>query len=253
MRPINTWHRRAATAALLLPLLATSATAQPVDEPEPISFTSMFFWSDSRLGLVLIYLLLAMSIATIGLIINLVLRNRRASIISASAVSEIDSNLKSGLFGKALDVAQRDTTVFGRIIGAALGESSHGYGAMERAVEETGDVAITQRVRSLDILNVLGAVGPMIGLFGTVYGMIVTFQAIEQTGGRPDVAQLAGGISTALVTTFWGLLVGIPATAAAALIRSRIESLVTEAMAEADTLIGRFRNPPQPSTPTPQP
>lgn len=221
--------------------------AEPTDA-EPTSFTSMFFWSDSRLGLVLIYLLLTMSVATVGLIIHYVLQNRRTNILSPSAKQDIGSSLNSGLYGKAIEIAQRDPSVFGRIIGTALGESSHGYGAMERAIEESGDVAITSRVRALDILNVFGAVGPMIGLFGTVYGMIITFQAIEQTGGRPDVGQLAGGISTALVTTFWGLLVGIPATAAAALIRNRIEGLVTEAMAEADAMIGRFRPAPQSDT-----
>jgi biopolymer transport protein ExbB len=71
--------------------------------------------------------------------------------------------------------------------------------------------------------------------------MIVAFQTIVDQGGQPSPEELAAGISTALVTTFWGLIVGIPAVAAAALIRNRVEGLVTEAMVEADHLIGRFR------------
>ncbi|MBS3821854.1 MAG: MotA/TolQ/ExbB proton channel family protein, partial [Phycisphaerae bacterium] len=103
------------------------------------------------------------------------------------------------------------------------------------------DLASTRKLRGLELLNVFGAVGPMVGLFGTVYGMIVAFWTIVDAGGQPDPAQLAAGISTALVTTFWGLVVGIPAVAAGALIRTKIEALVTEAMVEAEALIGRFR------------
>jgi biopolymer transport protein ExbB len=134
---------------------------------------------------------------------------------------------------------------------------------MERAVEETADLVATRRVRSLEYLNVMGAVGPMIGLFGTVYGMIVAFQTIVDRGGNPSPEDLAAGISTALVTTFWGLVVGIPAVAAAALIRNRIDVLMTEAIVETEALISRFRTagkkssgaaaPRKPAAPQPKP
>jgi biopolymer transport protein ExbB len=81
----------------------------------------------------------------------------------------------------------------------------------------------------------------MIGLFGTVYGMIVAFQTIATTGGAADPVLLAGGIGTALVTTFWGLLIAIPATSAYAMIRNRAIATSDEALAEADELIAIFR------------
>ena len=76
-------------------------------------------------------------------------------------------------------------------------------------------------------------------------GMIVAFQSIAQSGGNADPVLLAGGIGTALVTTFWGLLVAIPALAAYATIRNRIDSLATEASLEAQSLIEGFRPKPR--------
>ena len=81
----------------------------------------------------------------------------------------------------------------------------------------------------------------MIGLFGTVYGMIAAFASLVEAGGRPNPADLAGGISTALVTTFWGLIVGIPAVAGGAIIKNKIDGLMLETMVQAEALIRQFQ------------
>jgi biopolymer transport protein ExbB len=134
--------------------------------------------------------------------------------------------------------AADDASLFGQIMNATLAEAANGFGAMERAIEEEADLLGSKRLRSVELLAVLGAVGPMIGLFGTVYGMIVAFQQIVEMGGSPDPSDLAGGISTALITTFWGLIIGIPAVAAASMIRNKIDGLIVEAMIQAELLIG---------------
>ena len=81
----------------------------------------------------------------------------------------------------------------------------------------------------------------MIGLFGTVYGMILAFQAIVATGGDANPVLLAGGISTALTTTFWGLVVAIPALTGYGIIRNQIDELTTEATLTAQELLNHFR------------
>ncbi|MGA0873460.1 MAG: MotA/TolQ/ExbB proton channel family protein, partial [Phycisphaerales bacterium] len=131
------------------------------------------------------------------------------------------------------------------IVRVSLGQAPFGFNAMLRALEQSSEEVITDRLRRAESLNILGQVSPMIGLFGTVYGMIVAFQSIAQSGGNADPVLLAGGIGTALVTTFWGLLVAIPALAAYATIRNRIDSLATEASLEAQSLIERFRPKPR--------
>jgi biopolymer transport protein ExbB len=112
---------------------------------------------------------------------------------------------------------------------------------MTHAAETAADEILSARLRSLERLNVLGQVAPMIGLFGTVYGMIVAFQTIASTGGAADPVLLAGGIGTALVTTFWGLLIAIPATSAYALVRNRAIATSDEMLASIEEMLALFR------------
>ncbi len=96
-------------------------------------------------------------------------------------------------------------------------------------------------LRKIEWLNLIGNVSPMVGLFGTVYGMIKLFNAIVITGGQPQPAHLASGISVALVTTFWGLFIAIPALAIHSVFRNRIETLVSEAVVEAENVMPEIR------------
>jgi biopolymer transport protein ExbB len=81
----------------------------------------------------------------------------------------------------------------------------------------------------------------MIGLFGTIYGMIVAFQGVAATGGAADPGILAGGIGTALITTFWGLLIAIPALSAYALVRNAAIAVSDEALAAVDEMVSLLR------------
>ena len=108
-------------------------------------------------------------------------------------------------------------------------------------MEEVMETRAAGLYRRIEYLNIIGNVSPMIGLFGTVYGMIRTFSTIVEQGGSPDPKALAGGISIALVTTFWGLLVAIPALSIFHLMRNRIDGLLAECAVEAETIIQFFK------------
>ena len=112
---------------------------------------------------------------------------------------------------------------------------------MGRASEQAADELLTARLRKLEPLNILGQVAPMIGLFGTVYGMIVAFQTVASSGGAADPVLLAGGIGTALVTTFWGLLIAIPALSAYAVVRNGTIAVSDESIAAVDEMVSLFR------------
>ncbi|MHC4992195.1 MAG: MotA/TolQ/ExbB proton channel family protein, partial [Planctomycetota bacterium] len=140
-----------------------------------------------------------------------------------------------------LELTGADMSFFGRVMHAGLNEASHGFPSVIRAVEQTSEELTTNMLRRIEYLNVLGQVSPMIGLFGTVYGMILAFHAIVQTGGNADPILLAGGISTALTTTFWGLVVAIPALAGYAIVRNRVDAYTTEATLVAEDLLNNFR------------
>ncbi|MHC4710086.1 MAG: MotA/TolQ/ExbB proton channel family protein [Planctomycetota bacterium] len=234
---------------LLLPILLVALPAAAQDASS--SFADQFFISRKTnpggektvelLGSVIIWFLLLLSVLSIGLIGNLALTNQRKSILPQTVVDEVRRLLSAGDYRRVLDLTEREPSFFGQVLRAALGEASHGFGAVLRSLEQTSDELATQRLRRIEYLNVLGQVSPMIGLFGTVYGMILAFQSIVVAGGNADPVLLAGGISTALTTTFWGLVVAIPALAGYGIIRNKIDELTTEATLTAQELVNQFR------------
>jgi biopolymer transport protein ExbB len=216
------------------------------------------------LGSMIIWLLLFLSVLSIGLMGNLAMANRRRTIVPQGVLEEVTRLIRGGKFREVLDLTSVDRSFYSQVLHAGLSEASHGFSAVLRALEQSSEEMTTGRLRRVEYLNVLGQVSPMIGLFGTVYGMILAFQAIVLTGGNADPILLAGGISTALVTTFWGLIVAIPALAAYAIIRNRIDEFTTEATLHAEEMLNQFRPRPsarqnklaaeeRPERPTPRP
>lgn len=243
------WTVMGAIVAAAL-LWADPALAQDAKGETKTNAFQMFFWIDGDiLGLLMIWVLILMSVWVTALVIQHVMLNKKANFVPPEGVAVYADLLEQKRYSEAIERSASDKTVFGQVFHASLSEASNGYGAMERAVEETADLVSSKRIRSMEMLNVLGAVGPMVGLFGTVYGMIGAFYKIVELGGQPQPADLAAGIATALVTTFWGLIVGIPAVAAVALIRSKIDGQTVEAMVQVEQLISRFRptKKPQPA------
>jgi len=106
--------------------------------------------------------------------------------------------------------------------------SEFGFADYKSAVEEAGEDFTARLYRKTDVLSVIGAVAPMLGLFGTVEGMMESFNTIASRGGmaRPD--ELASSIGKALVTTWLGLIVAIPSMIAFSFFRNRIDEIVSE-------------------------
>ena len=94
----------------------------------------------------------------------------------------------------------------------------------------------------LSYMALIGNLSPMIGLFGTVQGMISSFQVIARGGSTPEPSELAGGISTALFTTLVGLAVAIPAIAAYNILRNRVARLFMEVGVTSENLMSRFED-----------
>ncbi len=224
-------------------MTATTALAESGEH----SFGEAFFVSRRNdgsielLGSAVTWLLLLMSMCGIGLIVHLSIANRRPSVLPDALAEKIRANIKRKKFQQAIDAAAKDDSYLGRILVAAFHEAKFGFPAMMRALEQTADELATKRLRRIELLNVLGQVSPMVGLFGTVYGMILAFGAIVAAGGSADPVALAGGIGTALTTTFWGLVVAIPALSGYAIIRNKIDELTVEATIEAEEILNSFR------------
>ncbi|MBL8225982.1 MAG: MotA/TolQ/ExbB proton channel family protein [Chromatiales bacterium] len=124
----------------------------------------------------------------------------------------------------------------GQILAAGLANRHLDRGVMKEGIEDTGRHVVHELERYLNTLGTIAAISPLLGLLGTVTGMIRTFSALT-VGGVGDPAALAGGISESLITTAAGLMVAIPALIAYRYLRGRIDALVVQMEQEAIALV----------------
>ena len=124
----------------------------------------------------------------------------------------------------------------GRVLAAGLANRHTGREIMKEAIEDTGRHVVHELERFLNALGTIAAISPLLGLLGTVIGMILAFQAISHEGvGDPQV--LSGGIGQALITTAAGLIVAIPALIGYRYLRGLVDFLVIEMEKEAIKLV----------------
>jgi len=188
------------------------------------------------------FVLLPLSVITISLIVQHFLVIRRGRLIPADAADQVDNLLSERRGPALLEYLQNQDDFLSRTLYVSLAEAKNGRGAMENAMAEMLEQQSTSLLRKIEWLNIIGNVAPMIGLFGTVWGMIEAFNRIVHAQGQPDAEQLAGAISIALVTTLWGLFAAIPALTAYGSLRNRIDALTAEVALTTEDMIRRVKN-----------
>jgi biopolymer transport protein ExbB len=133
-------------------------------------------------------------------------------------------------------VALQQHSPLGRVLAAGLANRHRDRAVMLGAIEDAGRHVVHDLERYLNALGTIAAISPLLGLLGTVTGMMRTFKAITLAGvGNP--AAMAGGISEALITTAAGLLVAIPALVAYRYLRGRVDALVIQMEKESIKLV----------------
>ena len=144
------------------------------------------------------------------------------------------------LKGGELDAARlrtlRESSPLGRILAAGLGNAYHGREVMKESIQEAASHVVHDLERYLNTLGTIAAVSPLLGLLGTVLGMIKVFAEI-MTQGTGNASALAGGISEALITTAGGLAVAIPALVMHRYFTGKIDGIVVELEQETIKLV----------------
>lgn len=186
-------------------------------------------------------LLIVVDVVSWAFIIQYVITVRRINIMPDPVREQIRAMFDLKQYRQAIEFTAFEPSMLSHIIHASLNEAAHGYASMERALDEATEARTAKLVRKIEVLNVLGNIGPMVGLLGTVLGIVMAFNDIVSMGGIPEPAYLADSIGVALVATFWGLMVAIPALVVYALLRNRIEGLAAETALTAEELISAFR------------
>ena len=187
-------------------------------------------------------IILLISLGAVGMIGAQMLRIRRSRLAPEDLIEELRPVLGArNVQGAIILCTDHEANSYvSRVLGLSLTRAARSpFGMLElrSTVEEIGQLETDRLYRLTDGIGLIASIAPMLGLLGTVVGMVGAFDAITMADGpaRPDA--LAGSISQALITTVLGLIVAIPCTAAYTYLRNRIDHLTTEIGEVIDELI----------------
>ena len=201
---------------------------------------SVLAWLGEALGWLYILVFLTLSFILVALFIMNVLSARREAVCPQHLVEGFEAHLDEKQYQEAYELSKTDESFLGNVLSAGLAKLSSSYPHAVAAMEEVGAEENMKLDHRLSYLALIGTIAPMIGLFGTVHGMINSFYTIANGGGTPDPNKLAEGISTALLTTLIGLAIAIPAILAYNILKNRVQKLVLEVGIVGENLMGRF-------------
>lgn len=203
---------------------------------------SFLEWLVSALGVGYIVIFLLLSFTLVALFVMNLLAARRDGVCPPLLIEGFESHLDEKRYQEAYELSKADESFLGNVLSAGLAKLSSGYAQSIEAMQEVGEEENMKLEHRLSYMALIGTISPMIGLFGTVHGMIDSFWEIATGGGTPDAQKLADGISTALLTTLIGLGIAIPAIAAYNILRNRVQRLVLEVGITSEELMSRFES-----------
>ena len=186
-------------------------------------------FSGGPLGIANMVVLIALSIAALALTLDNIRVVRRSAVIPPELSAEVHDLVSAGDLPQAVRAGKAQPSFLAAVLLHGLAEVGGGWADVEKAMEDATAEQAARLFRRIEYLSVIGNIAPMVGLLGTVTGMLLAFKQVADTEGSAGAAQLADGIYQALVTTVVGLIIAIPSLGAFALLRSRVDQLVAEA------------------------
>jgi biopolymer transport protein ExbB len=215
------------------------SAAESVDANRSRVPQTMFGWMREASGPIGV-VILVMSFYLIALVSWMSLEYRRSVAVPERLVREVGDLLALKQYTEAYDKLSESPSFLGKVLAAGVRKLPSGLAPAQRAMELANDDATMAMEHRTTYLATVGTLGPMIGLVGTVYGMIYSFRVIATAGGSPQASQLAAGISTALFATLEGIGISIPAIFFHAMFRNRIARLSLEVALTAESLLEQF-------------
>jgi biopolymer transport protein ExbB len=188
------------------------------------------------------WIIIVLSVATLAVIIECSVTIRRDKICRPELIDEVEALLEEDEIQEALELCESEPNFFTNMMSAALGKASLGYDEMKTAMENRGGIEITRLMQKVGWVLWLSNIGPLLGLFGTVTGMIAAFNVIKALGAAVTPTDLASGISAALVTTFDGLIVSMPAVTAYQYFRDKATRIAIDFASIGEDMLQRFRS-----------
>jgi len=207
---------------------------------ESVNETSWLWWYVEACGVFFGPLFLLISIVFIALTIMNWLAISRNAIVPPELLEQFSEKWEAKEYQEAYDIVKNSDSALGKILAVGLVKMSDGVAAVEQAMKDATEQEVMTLEHRLSYLGTIASVSPMVGLLGTVWGMIDAFSVIAKTGA-PQASELAGGISLALVTTQIALLIAIPALALFEIFKNRLARLILELSAQTENVLKQFK------------
>ena len=228
---------------LALAGLAFAQDDAPKSAAADVSFDFFTVWilGGGGIGFLFVLPIEVASIATFAFTIEHFVSIQRDKLVPPEIVVELETLLDEEQYEEAMNLCEATKNYITNIVGAAIAKVGEGYDAMVSAAEGATDEQNLKLQHKISWLPLLGSVGPLMGLFGTVTGMVMAFTQIAMSTGTPSPQDLAKGIFTALVTTVWGLIVAIPATFFGYIFKVKVQRMSFELSGVAMEIVERFK------------
>ncbi|MDO4583166.1 MAG: MotA/TolQ/ExbB proton channel family protein [Planctomycetia bacterium] len=200
---------------------------------------SLLMWTYTSLGPLYSFVFLGISFALVALGFKYFLALRRAQNIPPGLAEQFETLLNERRFQEAYEMTKNDDSYLGQVLSAGLAKLASGYDKSVQAMQETSDNISMGYEHGLSYVGLIAGTATMVGLLGTVHGMIMSFQVIATSVTAPKPNELAGGISTAMFTTMVGLVVAIPALVLFQVLKNRLSRTIFEVGVISEDLLGK--------------
>ena len=232
-------------AFLLLANAAMYAQEAGADSGTAAEGTSTTFGdvvlNNGIINLLIWLLIFATSFATVAFMIDGILQVRREKILPPFLVNGVRDALDDGDLDAAINICETNPCQLSNILMAGFTNITEGFEAVQDAVSAATDIESERIIQRIGYLNLCGQISPMLGLLGTVAGMVKAFSQLSNAGADKD-KQLANAISTALLTTMCGLLIAVPALLAFTIFKNLATTRLLETEATVLDLIKVLRS-----------
>lgn len=185
-------------------------------------------------------LILLLSIYLVAQVIRLFLEFRVTEAVPPALIDKLETAIKERKFQEAYDLCRDDNSFLAKLVRTGVANLPNGRGEAREAMNTTSEEVVTTMEVKVSYLATIGTLGPLLGLVGTVSGMILAFQTISTSGSQPRPEVLADNIAVALFTTLEGVSLAVPAILFFAFFRNRIAIIAMEANKVADRTINAF-------------
>ena len=193
-------------------------------------------------GGVVMWLILACSVLGLSVVIDRFLVLRKAKINVPAFMVRLRGLIKKKDISSAVSVCMEENSPIANIVRKGLKKYKYGHDRVKDAIENAGKLEISKLEQGLSILATVAGIAPLLGFLGTVTGMITAFMTIEDLAGSANPSDLAGGIWEALITTAFGLIVGIFALAFYNFFLSSVKRLVGDMEIVANDVVDTIQD-----------